>query len=69
MTLTLKGKKDEVFDIPYSGNGLNYEAEEVMNCLREGRTESDIMPLDETLEIMKTFDQIRSGWDMKYPND
>jgi dihydrodiol dehydrogenase / D-xylose 1-dehydrogenase (NADP) len=69
MTLTTKQKKEEVLNIPFNGNGLNYEASEVMNCLRTGKAESDIMPLDETLEILKTTDQIRFLWGLRYPND
>lgn len=49
--------------LPFRGNGYNYEAEEVMNCLRAGKTESDIMPLDETLKIIETTDVIRAKWD------
>ncbi len=38
-----------------------------MDCLRDGRTESDAMPLDETLAIMRTMDQIRAQWGLRYP--
>jgi predicted dehydrogenase len=44
------------------GNGYNYEAAEVMRCLRTGKLESEIMPLDETLRIVETMDTIRSQW-------
>jgi hypothetical protein len=40
-----------------------------MACLREGRTESDIMPLDETLTIMRTLDEVRSQWGLEYDAD
>lgn len=63
----LKGKKEEAIDLSYTGNGLNYEAEEVIKCLRAGKRESEIMPLDETLSVMKTLDQIRAIWGLKYP--
>ena len=46
--------------VPFEGNGFNYEAAEVMRCLREGILESPIMPLNETLLIMECLDQIRS---------
>ena len=42
---------------------------EVGRCLREGKTESDIMPLDETLQIMRTMDNIRAQIGLKYLND
>jgi hypothetical protein len=38
-----------------------------MDCLREGKLESDIMPLDESLQIMRTMDAIRAQWGLKYP--
>jgi predicted dehydrogenase len=48
-------------------NGYIFEAEEAMQCLREGRKESRIMPLDETLSIMKTLDTLRKQWGLEYP--
>jgi predicted dehydrogenase len=54
---------------PFDGNGYNYEAAEVMRCLRNGEWESKIMPLDETLSIMETMDSIRRQWNFKYPQE
>jgi predicted dehydrogenase len=53
----------------FISNGYNYEAEEVMRCIREGKTESEIMPWDESLAIMETMDRIRAQWDFKYPGE
>lgn len=55
------------FHLPLSGNGYNYEAAEVMRCLRAGELESPIMPLNETLAIMRTMDEIRAQWGLRYP--
>ena len=66
MTLTAPGKPDEGFEFPVEGNGYNYEAVEVIRCLREGRLESPVMPLDETLSIMRTLDQVRAQWGLRY---
>ena len=49
------------------GNGYCYEAQEVMKCLREEKTESSVMPHARTIEIMKTMDTIRGQWNLKYP--
>jgi hypothetical protein len=38
-------------------------------CLREGQIESPVMPLDETLEIMRTMDALRVQWGLKYPGE
>lgn len=66
LTVNSGGKSEEV-TIPYESVGMNYEAEEVNQCLRAGKTESAIMPLDETLAIMKTMDILRAQWGLKYP--
>lgn len=58
---------DEVLTLPFEGNGYNYEAAEVMACMRAGKTESAVMPLDETLALMETLDTIRGQWGLKYP--
>lgn len=66
-TLHLDGKEEQRYDIPYESVGYNYEALEAMKCIREGKTESEIMPLDETLEIIKIMDSMRNEWKLKYP--
>jgi predicted dehydrogenase len=45
------------YDFPRRGRGLYYQAQEVARCLGEGRRESDVMPLDESIEIMATMDR------------
>ena len=64
----LQGETERV-ELPYSGSGYQFEAAHVMRCLREGRTESPVMPLDETLSIMKTLDAARASWGLVYPGD
>lgn len=61
------GSHEETVKLPLEGNGYQFEAIEVMNCLRQKKLESDLMPLDETLAIMETLDQIRAPWGLKYP--
>lgn len=61
------GDRTEEVELPLTGNGYNYQAVEVMNCLRAGKTESETMPLDETLALMEIMDTIRSKWGLKYP--
>jgi predicted dehydrogenase len=61
--------RDPPLVFPLRGNGYNYEAEEVMRCLREGRLESRDMPLDETLSIIRTLDRVRAPWGLRYPGE
>jgi len=68
MTVYTEDKEPELIEIPLNEyNGYEFEAMEVMNCIREGKMESEIMPLDETLEIMKTLDSVREQWGHKFP--
>jgi len=38
-----------------------------MACLRQGKTESATMPLDESAVIAETMDQVRALIGLKYP--
>jgi predicted dehydrogenase len=67
MTLYLDGGGEEFLEIPFTGNGYQFQAEEFMECLRTGRRESAVMPLAESLSIMQTLDALRAQWRLKYP--
>jgi predicted dehydrogenase len=67
--LIVDGKYTYHFEDNYYSNGYNYEAEEVMNCIREGKTESNVMPLDESLVLLETMDAVRAQWNFKYPGE
>lgn len=69
LTVMREGEAEQVLTFDHIGNGYNYEAAEVGACLRAGRTESAIMPLDETLELMRTLDTIRGQWGLRYPSE
>lgn len=66
-TLMIAGHDPIDAELPLKGNGYNYEAAAVGQCLREGKLECETMPLYETLEIMDTMDRIRAQWGLKYP--
>ncbi len=68
MTLYQKMKEPETLEFPLGKfNGLEYEIREVMSCIDKNETESKIIPLDESLEVMRTLDRIRSQWGFKFP--
>jgi dihydrodiol dehydrogenase / D-xylose 1-dehydrogenase (NADP) len=56
-------------EAPYRGTGMQFEIDEASDCIRAGKPESDRMPLDETLGIMRTMDAIRKQWGLKYPGE
>ena len=67
ITLTLFDAEETEITLPIESNGYQYEVMEVNRCLQEGKTESDVMPLDETLAIMRIMDEIREQIGLKYP--
>ena len=69
LTLSVAGQETTTIEMPFVGNGYQFEAAEVMACLRAGKLESDLMPLDETLSIMQTLDAIRAQWGLRYPRE
>ena len=58
LTLITRGGETERFEFATEGRGLHYQADEVARCIREGLTESPVMPLDETVAIMETMDMV-----------
>jgi predicted dehydrogenase len=67
LTVHRSGQGDEAIHLPFNGNGYQFEALEAMRCLRAGLSESQVMPLDETLGVVRTMDSIRTQWGLKYP--
>ncbi len=67
-TATLQaGGREERLELRTDGTGYGYQGNEVMTCMREGKLESDIMPLDESRAIMGIMDRLRQHWGLKYP--
>jgi predicted dehydrogenase len=51
------------------GNGYEYEAQHVTDCLKKGLTESPLRTHIDTLILTQTLDQIRSMVGIRYPAD
>lgn len=67
LTLAQPGMPKQVIELPYEGNGYNYEATAVMNCLQAGQIEHELMPWSTTLALQETMDAIRAQWGLRYP--
>jgi predicted dehydrogenase len=59
----------ERFDEPHEGGGLRHQAAEVGRRLAAGEIESPGMPLDETVSIMATLDEVRRQIGLVYPSE
>lgn len=61
--LKFEGKLKRMIKLPFKSIDYNYEAREVLNGLNVGKFKSEIMPLDETLDIL------RSQWGFTDPRE
>ena len=56
-------------DVPEQISGYEYEFREAVRCIREGKTQSDSMPLDDSVQLMELMDAVRSQWGLVYPQE
>ena len=54
-------------DKPAMGDGFEEEIYEACDCIRKGKTQSDILPMSESIAILKLMDGIREQIEVKYP--
>ncbi|KAI5787101.1 dimeric dihydrodiol dehydrogenase [Geopyxis carbonaria] len=66
-----KGAEKEVMDfpIPGGGRGMNWQADEAARAVRDGRTECETMPLEESLLVLKAMDTVRALDGFRYPEE
>jgi predicted dehydrogenase len=63
------GDTEVITEEPIPGNGYLREVQEVERCLREGRTESEDIPLDDTIALLEVLDEVRRQLGVRYPAD
>ena len=56
-------------EVPEQINGYEYEFAEAVRCIREGKTESDSMPMADTIKVMRVMDALRKQWGFVYPQE
>ena len=66
LTLEREGQEPETFTMERSTFGYDYEAQHVMECLAEGRTESSLWSLDDSLNLMTLLDSVRAEAGISY---
>ena len=55
--------------VPEQISGYEYQVLESMQCLAEGRTESESMPIADSIFVMEILDGIRAKWGLVYPQE
>ena len=60
----------QILHFPFAEDAsFTFEIAHVMQCIRQDKTESDILPLAKTLAMMTTMDTIRAQWRLNYSNE
>lgn len=62
-----KNNKVEKVQLPTRGKGYEYEIEEVHQCLRKGKSESDSWSLKHTSDLIRIMDDIRKQTGVVFP--
>jgi dihydrodiol dehydrogenase / D-xylose 1-dehydrogenase (NADP) len=68
-TIYRDGQEPEFFDLSHEGIGYQFEIMEVGQCIREGKTEHPVMPLDETIQVQAIMEKVIKDWGVTYPTD
>ncbi|MFD8551803.1 Gfo/Idh/MocA family protein [Streptomyces fradiae] len=68
-TLFRDGREPEEVRVELRRDSYQYQAAEVMRCLRAGESESPLVPLDGTLAVMRTLDAVRDLVGVRYPGE
>lgn len=64
--LRVDGEAEQVVELPFRSTGFEYQIEEVMRCISEGKLQSDVMSWQETMNTMRTMDEIRKQIGLEY---
>jgi len=65
--LLLNDGSEELFEFEPKGNGYEYEAQEVVNCILSGKTQSDVWSLNDSLQLAEIMDKVRKECGIVYP--
>lgn len=68
LTVAPNDREPETISFARETFGYTYEAQHVMDCLRDGRTESPLWSLTDSLNLMQLLDTVRSRAGIVYSN-
>jgi len=63
------GNTTKKVQLPSLGDGFEEEILEVCQCIREGKTESQVVPLTKTVKMLEQMDEVRRQIGVSYPLD
>jgi predicted dehydrogenase len=67
LIITRPDGNEKIIPFEFKSNGYNFEAEEVVKCLQAGKTQSELMSWNNSLELIDMLDSIRERCGIVYP--
>jgi predicted dehydrogenase len=67
LNVAMNGKENKEYSLLPDGMGYQFEATEVMNCLDEGKLQSDVVPHSFSRDLINTLDRIRQAAGIVFP--
>ncbi|HPT95097.1 MAG TPA: Gfo/Idh/MocA family oxidoreductase [Microbacteriaceae bacterium] len=64
-----EGTQLDAFTAAHEGRGMQFQALELETLVAEGRTRSEIMSPEDTLDVMRIMDEMRRQIGVRYPAD
>lgn len=63
------GELVEHVDLPVTGRGMQHQAAEVERLVTAGLTAGTVMPPEQSVQVMRVLDQVRSRIGLRYPGE
>ena len=57
------------YPVPEQISGYEYEFQEAVRCIREGKTQADSMPPAASVQVLTIMDALRKQWGLVYPRE
>lgn len=57
----------EIIKCDHNKNGFIYQIKEIQQLIQQGKLESPVISLDETIQTMALMDSMRADWGFRYP--
>jgi predicted dehydrogenase len=67
LTVKMYDGKEQIFDFPFDGFGYQFEAAEVVKCLKNNALESPQMSHQFSMDLIETLDAVRREIGLVYP--
>ena len=69
ISVRLNSGESKEYSYPHSGNGFEFQIQEVVRCLNEKKTESHLMSQQLSLWMAEVSDEIRRQGGVRYPGE